>query len=50
LFACGAILSKETGVTVLVLCAGYDVLIHLGKKRISLVDILTKVSSSQLFP
>jgi hypothetical protein len=44
LFASGAILSKETGVTVLMLCAGYDVLTHLGKKRNSLLDIFTKVS------
>jgi hypothetical protein len=45
LFATCAILSKETGGTVLMLCAGYDVLIHLGKKRSSLVDVVTKVSS-----
>ena len=45
LFASCAILSKETGVTVLMLCAGYDVLTHLGRKRSSLVDILTKVST-----
>jgi hypothetical protein len=44
LFASAAILSKETGVTVLLLCAGYDVLTHLGKKRNSLIDIFTKVS------
>ncbi|PNF28571.1 hypothetical protein B7P43_G12772 [Cryptotermes secundus] len=44
LFASCAILSKETGVTVLLLCTGYDVLTHLGKKRNSLVDIFTKVS------
>ena len=43
LFASCAILSKETGVTVLVLCAGYDILTHLGKRRISLMDFLTKV-------
>ncbi|PSN35539.1 hypothetical protein C0J52_25675 [Blattella germanica] len=46
LFASCAILTKETGVTVLMLCAGYDVLTHLGKKRISLVDFFTKVRSS----
>jgi hypothetical protein len=45
LFASCAILSKETGVTVLMLCASYDVLTHLGKKRSSLVDIFTEVSS-----
>lgn len=45
MFASCAILSKETGVTVLMLCAGYDVLTHLGRKRSSLVDILTKVST-----
>ncbi|XP_021918993.1 transmembrane and TPR repeat-containing protein 2-like [Zootermopsis nevadensis] len=44
LFAACAILSKETGVTVLVLCAGYDVLTRLGKKRASLVSIFTEVS------
>lgn len=49
LFASGAILSKETGVTVLMLCAGYDVLTHLGKKRNSLIDIFTKVSSHSIF-
>ncbi|KAJ9585867.1 hypothetical protein L9F63_020487, partial [Diploptera punctata] len=42
LFASCAILSKETGITVLVLCAGYDILTHLGKKRIGLVDLFTK--------
>ncbi|XP_069690300.1 protein O-mannosyl-transferase Tmtc2 [Periplaneta americana] len=42
LFASCAILSKETGVTVLMLCAGYDVLTHLGRRSNSLVDIFTK--------
>ena len=42
-FASCAILSKETGVTVLVLCAGYDILTHLGRRKVSLVDFFTKV-------
>ena len=45
MFASCAILSKETGVTVLILCAGYDVLIHLGRKRSSLIEFFTKVST-----